>query len=116
MEGQRLESRSWLSFRIESAGPIVDRIEEFKRRVPSNRRRWSVQFHYWLLDPDFVEAAEDIPGAVIGNAISFREDDRRRGRTPVAEDEQLDTDLIDLQYGNQAARQEYERGLREAER
>lgn len=129
MEGQTSEAQSWLSFRIESAGPIGDRIEEFKQRVPSNHRRWSVQFRYWLLDPDFVPAVEDIPGAVIGNSISFREDDRRHGRVSVSDDEELDTALIDLQYGdlvagdgigriqgNPAARQEFERRLHEAER
>ncbi len=47
---------------------------------------------------------------------SFRDEDRRLGRVPVRDDEELDTALIDLQFGNAAQCKEFERRLQEAER
>jgi hypothetical protein len=60
--------------------------------------------------------------------VDFRESDRLHGRRPVANNEQLDTALIDLQFGDivasdgigkvkgsSSARTEFERRLRDAE-
>ena len=118
----------WLAFRTKANGErFTLALAAFKATVPSTSRRWDSSHGYWLFDPSFANAVATI-GEVRG-ATSLAEDDRRHGRVSVSAGEALDTELIDMQYGdmvpgdgigrvqgNPAARQEFERRLREAER
>jgi len=117
----------WLAFRSRARGEaFTSAVVAFKAAVPSTSRRWDSSHGYWVFDPRFAGAVAAI-GDVKGTT-SLAEDDRRRGRLPVAEDEKLDTALIDLQYGDMVAsdgigkiqgkpeaRAAFERRLREAE-
>jgi hypothetical protein len=119
----------WLAFHIEAKGEAFTlALTDFKTAVPSMSRRWDGTHRYWLFDPSFANAVATIQSAAIQPAVSLVEDDRRFGRTAVADDAKLDTDLIGLQFGdlvtgdgigrtqgNKAARAEFERRLREAE-
>jgi hypothetical protein len=118
----------WLAFRSRARGKaFTDAVAAFKTAVPSTSRRWDAQHGYWLFDPSFANAVQSI--GEVRAATRVAEDDRRLGRVSVREDEELDTDLIDMQFGdltasdgigkvqgNPAARAEFERRLKEAER
>src|SRR5437660_5407566 len=98
--GRRKQATSeWLAFRIKARGEaFTATLADFKAVVPSTSRRWDSEHRYWVFAPQFAEAVSDIRSGVVEQAISFREDDRRYGRTPVTNRERLDTDLIDRMY------------------
>jgi hypothetical protein len=91
----------WLAFRIRARGKsFADALAAFKAAVPSTSRRWDGEHRCWVFDPEYKAAVSAIGD--VKAATTWAEDDRLHGRNPVAEDEQLDTDLIDRQYADLA--------------
>ena len=97
----------WLTFRLVNVDAAIfdAALATFKRTVPSTSRRWDVANKYWVFDPSYAPAvaAIQVVEVEVGADIALEEDDRRHGRVSATDDEALDTDLIDMQYGDHDA-------------